>query len=285
VKDLPTGPLPLALPAWPWLQDHAVEGRPVLAAVHALELLARAAAPWLPPQGTWTSQAARFLRFLELPATGAPPEAWVALSRPPEGGLRATLQTRAPAGRSGLLRSRSHVELHFGGPAQTAPPSPAPAPDRPGFSLPADRLYAELVPFGPGFQTLVGPQLLYDGSARGEAEAPQRAAEGPPLLGSPYPLDAAFHLACAWGQRRLGRVLFPTGYRQRQILRPVEPGERVRCEVRPQAGASSRRADFDLWLHAAATGELLEWAEGVAMEDLFGGRRRVPGWLLPALAR
>ncbi len=59
-------------------------------------------------------------------------------------------------------------------------------------------------------------------------------AVGP--LGSPFPFDAALHVACAWGQRYRGIVAFPVGFDRREIAVPTRAGETYRCRVVPPAG-------------------------------------------------
>ena len=45
------------------------------------------------------------------------------------------------------------------------------------------------------------------------------------LLGSPFPLDAAMHAACVWGQRFAGIVSFPVGFEKRIIYQKTKKGD------------------------------------------------------------
>lgn len=292
--DLPEPPdiadLRIELPSLPYLRDHVVEGRPVLPAVEAVELLAGAVQRVAPGIELRCSRQASFLRFLDC-GPGSRHELSVLIVGPAEAGrgVQATLGSRSEAGRSGLARTVEHVRILFGPwPAgEIALPSPGPdeRPAPPHFSCPADRLYAELVPFGPAFRNACGTVLLGRDGAAAAVQAPEVAQPGLPgaaptrLLGSPFPLDAAFHVACAWGQRALGRVLFPTGYGLRLVHRPIAPGERLRCQVRVRGQAAADRASFDIWLFGE-DGLLCEEARGVQMQDIFRGRREPPAWLL-----
>jgi len=148
------------------------------------------------------------------------------------------------------------------------------------FRFPAQRLYAELVPFGPAYQNVTGEVFLTPAGAAAEVlggDWPE--ASGP--LGSPFPLDAAFHLACAWGQRYRGRMVYPVGFERREILRPTLTGERYRCLVvpRPGEGTSLR---FDLTIFDAA-GRPAEIVRGLRMRDIAGGSRRPPAWVREGL--
>ena len=100
-------------------------------------------------------------------------------------------------------------------------------------------------------------------------------AVGP--LGSPFPFDAALHVACAWGQRYRGIVAFPVGFDRREIAVPTRAGETYRCRVvpLPDEGAALR---FDI-LIAGGDGRPVEVIRGVAMRDISGGRRKPPAWV------
>ncbi len=276
----PARAIPVRIPNPAYLADHRAEGRSVLPAVEALQLLARVAAGAEPGCDVRASRQARFLRFLETPADRSPVEAEVQLEGA-GGALVARLVTRRAAGRAGIARARTHVEVTFGraDPGRTAAAPPldelACLPG-PCCSFPAERLYAELVPFGPCFHNAVGRVWLGEAGAVGRlVAAAHPAPDGP--LGSPFPLDAAFHLACAWGQRYAGELTFPTGYAERRVLAPIRPGEEVFCRLAP-AGREAGRLFFDLWL-LDDRGALREAALGVCMQDVSQGRLRAADWV------
>ena len=92
----------------------------------------------------------------------------------------------------------------------TLPPVPA-GREAPAetYHLPVDRLYAEMVPFGPAFQNVVSPVQLGPEGARAVVSGGATAGDDRLVqLGSPFPLDAAFHAACAWSQRFQASSLF-----------------------------------------------------------------------------
>jgi hypothetical protein len=184
-------------------------------------------------------------------------------------------------GSAGFMRTKTHVRVLFPQqPAAEKPPHPAkdPAAGLEGAceSIPPDCIYAELVPFGPGYHNICKPLMLSHEGALAVIQAPEAGIAFPPL-GSPFVLDAAFHAACVWGQRFAGVVAFPVGIDRRFVLMPVAAGERCVCRVIPVVvGRDLLR--FDLWLFTSS-GQIREVALGVRMRDVSGGRLRPPRWI------
>ena len=150
-------------------------------------------------------------------------------------------------------------------------------PAGPGFSIAAGRLYRELVPFGPAFQTLTGEIVLYRGEAQAEAVCPRQRPEPGRLLGSSFVLDGAFHAACAWGQRFAGIVAFPVGIDRRRLILPTRRGERYRVRAVPTR-ITGQMLVFAIEI-ADETGRLRERVEGVRMRDVSAGRWKPPQWI------
>jgi hypothetical protein len=126
------------------------------------------------------------------------------------------------------------------------PDDPTPIPG-PAFTVSDSRLYDELVPFGPAYRNVRGDVFLAEGGVSATVSGGDfPEAEGP--LGSPFPLDAAMHAACAWGQRYRNRVVFPIGFDRREILAPTRAGETYLCRIAPlpDEGAVLR---FDIRLY------------------------------------
>ena len=126
-------------------------------------------------------------------------------------------------------------------------PDEAIMPEGPPFTVPDSRLYDELVPFGPAYRNVRGDILLTESGVSATVSGGDfPEAEGP--LGSPFPLDAAMHAACAWGQRYRNRVVFPIGFDRREILAPTRTGETYLCRIMPlpDEGAVLR---FDIRLY------------------------------------
>jgi hypothetical protein len=138
------------------------------------------------------------------------------------------------------------------------------------------RLYADLVPFGPAYHNVVGEvSLTPDGASAEVSGGDYREAVGP--LGSPFPFDAAMHLACAWGQRYRNLVAFPVGFGCRKIVRPTLNGETYLCHVFPLPGEGAVLR-FDVRLYCV-DGRPVEIILGLKMRDITGGSLKPPAWV------
>lgn len=104
-------------------------------------------------------------------------------------------------------------------------------------------------------------------------------AAGP--LGSPFPLDAAMHAACAWGQRYRNRVVFPIGFNRREILFPTRAGEMYLCRIKPLPDEGAVLC-FDVRLHDMHR-RPVETIQGLRMRDIFLGKRIPPAWVREGL--
>lgn len=275
---------PLTIPNDVCLQDHRFMGQAVLPAVHALEHLAEAVGRVFPDVSLLSSEDIHFDKFLMLPAPDvAHVAAYAELGVSLDGKLvDAALLTRHVALKSGMTRMRVHVRARFGASADVAAFLPE-VPIRQdtqteAYRLPLDRLYAEMVPFGKAFQNVVSPvSLLPEGALATVSGGVPGSGDRALRLGSPFPLDAAFHIACAWAQRYAGIVAFPVAMQKRVILHPTLPGKDYLACVRFNA----REGDgllFDLGLHDRA-GQLCEIVQGLTMRDVSGGKLRPPHWI------
>ena len=267
---------PCLLPLGAHLVDHHYMGRPVLPAVEALQTLALAAKEHHGDQSVSYSREAAFLRFLPVKETGQTMDAVVEFKSIGKGALTCSLLTQHAAKNTAMIRFKEHVSVTF------APPPSWPllpldmvVPEGPALTMDAKRMYAELVPFGPAFHNTRGRVHLSRGGALATVTAPRLGLIGP--LGSPFPLDAAFHLACAWGQRYEGLLGFPVGYSQRLILDPTRSGEDYLAVVHP-LGRNEKTLYFDLWLLDQA-GRHREAVFGLKMEDVSRGKFTVPDWV------
>jgi hypothetical protein len=267
--------LPVTLPELPDLGDHHIGGKPTVPAVELLELLVQAAAAYdqdwvgrLPSPLAMTEVS--FPRFL--PADEIDRCTFeVALERGADS-LHATLTSRIALG-GGLRRVRVHADARLGR-ARTEPPSPPPALDC-DFEVTAERVYRELVPFGPRYRNLRGVLRLGPRGGMARVRSPMPPRQPPPLCGCPYLLDAAMHLACLWGQRFAGYVAYPTGFATRVLVKPTAAGER-RCILAPTTVAP-RRVGCNLWL-LDEQGELCDAVLGLAMSPL-AASAPAPAWI------
>ena len=274
--------MPLAIPNPGWLQDHRFLGQAVLPGVWALEQLARTVGRAFPEVALTCCTTVRFEKFLTLPPDIEEIDAVVDLAPLSDGLVEAVLLTRHVAPKSGIARMKPHARACFGltGPADHDwPPEPLPIDSqRAVCEVAAERLYAEMVPFGDAFQNIIAPVRLEAGGARTRVSGGRLADEGASLqLGSPFPLDAAFHAACAWAQRFRGIVAFPVALQQRLIRRPTRFGQGYEADIRFREEQDENLLfDLDLRDH---DGRLYEIVRGLGMRDVSGGRLQPPDWI------
>jgi hypothetical protein len=224
---------------------HAIAGKPIVPAVELLNFLAQAVDRRGISLGTpLTMRDVTFPRFL--PANDIPRCTFeVALEEPsqPGGGIRARLSSRIELP-GGIQRHRTHVAVTFGG---QVPPAAQALPEADvEYEIAAERVYRELIRFGPHFCNLQGPVRLARAAAWATVASPTPPHPNPSKAGCPYLLDSAMHLACVWGQRYAGIVAYPTGFSARKVPSPIAHGQR-RCVVMAR-GKGPRHLQFDLWL-------------------------------------
>lgn len=264
---------------FPCLRDHQFEGKAVFPAVEAMQVLAAAVRKAAPGVDVLLIHEARFDKFLYLPQSAVRIEAFADIEHLPGARVKAALITRHRASRSGITRVKEHVCLIFGGnvPLDDALSIQGMMLPGTGFEIPAGALYAEMVPFAPAYHNIQERARMWPTGAEARVLA-ARHQTPPGPLGSPFPLDAAFHTACAWGQRYAGVVAFPVGLDCRRILRPTRPGELYLAAVVPRRTTPDLLV-FDMALYDRAGG-LCERVLGARMRDVSAGRMKPPKWVL-----
>ena len=279
LTDIQPVNLPLSIPVHPWLLDHRFERTAVLPAVEMLQQMACAVQSHFHGAQVTTMQHASFDRFLRIEPACSVIDARCNLFMEENGDVRATLTTAANVGNAGIMRIKEHATVSFSATAPIVNEPPASVLNAfhiPGFEIPARRLYAELVPFGPAFQSVQDRVTLTESAATARVCAfDYPCATGP--LGSPFPLDGSLHAACAWAQRYCGMVAFPVGFDERVIVQPIAPGETVSCTSIP-ISVYEGVIRFDIWL-CDQTGNLREMIKGFEMKDVSGGRMTPPTWV------
>jgi acyl transferase domain-containing protein len=277
--------IPLEIPLRPYLKDHSVDGRAVLPAVEAVELLARAAGRFQPGTDVTAMADLRFDKFLFLDPEAQTKAAFCDLALYKNGDIQAVLATRTKSKKAAMTRVKEHATVRF---SRRKPDMPDLIPDLAFdlasalggacFTVATDDIYRELVPFGPAFRNVTRLHV-----AGGGAIAEIRTPAGPAgedrtrQLGSPFPLDAAFHAACVWGQRFADVVAFPLAVDRRRIYRNTRPGDTYFGHVTP-VRVEPGLLIFDLRIFDDG-GRLCETAAGVRMRDVSGGRLKPPQWI------
>lgn len=275
------GLAPFSLAVQPWFHDHRFNGRTILPAVEAMHLLALAAQNKFPGIDLTSMGTGRFSRFLVIAPGALEIEALIGLEKEAEDGIRASLCTQQKL--TTMTRTISHCELSFlTGSATTASLGrygPPPSDSASVLAIPAERIYRELVPFGPAYRTLQGNFSMAGEYAWSMVQAPNLPEssrdQGP--LGNPFPLDGAMHAACVHGQQPVDFVPFPVGFTERRIYRPTRSGERYWVQVQMRF-RTENELRYDVWIFDQA-GQIRETVKGLQMRDVSGGRIKPPAWI------
>jgi hypothetical protein len=268
--------VPVRLPIRPWLRDHCFNGRVILPAVEAMRLLAQTVQHLHPAGNILAMDNAKFQKFLEIPPNQDRIDILVEVGKATIQGIHARLLTRKQL--KTMTRLTSHCELLFGQASDITPlPSrPSTSARTPIVLVSAERIYRELVPFGPMYRSLYGQVSLWDDSARGSLRAPDLPLEFTPV-GSPFPLDGAMHAACVHGQRLIDFVPFPVGFISRTISKPTEPGKEYGVDVHLR-GLSPDELVYDLQIFDSRN-RIRETLTGLTMRDVSNGRIKPPDWI------
>jgi hypothetical protein len=273
-------PLEINIP--PYLFDHHLEDRCLFPAVEALITLAGVVHRNVPQADMSCLYKARFPRFLVIPQDSWQVSALVDLEDKDQSCIATRLLTSIRSKSGGIGRNVEHARVEFSmllADSFRVPSAPLPGPEPlegQVMTIPAASIYRELVPFGKAYHNIisdvsVSPQGALATLSGGESEADET------LLGSPFPFDAAFHLACIWGQRFTETVPFPTGFEKRTIRQKTKKGGRYVGRIIPVAVAQEPLI-FDALIFDLQ-GALCEDIRGIAMQDVSQGRLRPPQWI------
>ncbi|MGZ6192555.1 MAG: polyketide synthase dehydratase domain-containing protein [Syntrophales bacterium] len=271
---------PSAIEVSPYLRDHHFEGKVILPAVEALIVLANVVKLNFPQMSIRCLLKARFLRFLFIAPETERLAVIVDIENVGNGKMSAGLLTSIKSKKSEMSRALEHARVEFA--TDDSAPCPA-APFRvveklegKCISVPAAAIYRELIPFGTAYQNIIGdlavsPEGALAYLSGGNYEADEN------LLGSPFPLDAAMHAACVWGQRFSGIVPFPTGFEKRFIYQKTKKGGSYLGRVVP-VNIDQQSLMFDAWVYDL-NGTIYEAISGIKMRDVTQGRFRPPQWI------
>lgn len=276
-----TGLAPVAIAVHPWFEDHCFGGKIVLPAVETMLLLAAEVKRSCPEIDIRVMKDVRFTRFLEIPSGNTTVAALVECSRNENGSICARLLSRVRF--KAMTRMKEHGEILFPSAAESnrADTAISPAPlGGPVTAVAADRIYRELVPFGPAYHTLQETLFLSGQGAWGRLKAPvlpPTVGSIQEIIGSPFPLDGALHAACVLGQRSADFVPFPVELGRRIISRPTQAGGSYVTRVVPVSRTSDELV-FDLGIFDN-DGQIYETVTGLRMRDVSRGTIKPPRWM------
>ena len=239
-----------------YLDDHRVDGPPVLPFAVAMEAMAQAAS--LTGAGAAARRVTGLQQIRVLKGITVPePEGieTVVLATPEAGDA---VQATIAAGDGGRTRYRARVTL--GDADAVGPPAAVPGPDplaelRPFSRSPAE-VYRDLLFHGPLFQGIERIDGLDERGATAwlRASDPERCVAGPAGRGwllDPILIDCALQMQVVWGRLEWDVTLLPAeigGYAQLDRLRT---GELVRHELRPRPAITPPLCRADHWFLGA----------------------------------
>ena len=277
--------LPLDIPIRPYVSDHCFNGQAVLPAVEAMETLAQAIRRFRPATDVNCMKGATFDKFLYLDPGAEHLSAFGEISVLANGDVTAVLTTKTKSKHAVMSRLKTHATLTFPHQEASFPELPldvASAPEGVCIPVAQDKIYPDLVAFGPFYRNVIALHVTPQGAVA-EIRNPvveDAGAASSNLLGSPFALDAAFHVACVWGQRFTGIVAFPVGVNRRRIYAPTLPAETYFVHVMPTQ-VDPALLMFDLRIYDRE-GFLHEVCSGVRMRDVSAGRMRPRNGYAPA---
>jgi hypothetical protein len=263
-----------------YLFDHHFEGRCVLPAVEALIILAKAVQVHYPKVDLHYLNQARFPRFLVIPPETHHLPVMVETEDTLSGGISAVLMTSVRSKTGGIGRTLEHARVEFFG-KETSLSFASPFVDgetagEPVLIIPVESIYPGLIPFGKAFRNIIGQVSVWPGGASAHLSGGEEGPEDT-VLGSSFPLDAAFHLACIWGQRFTNQVLFPIGIEKRVIHRKTQKGGTYLGRNVPVVTGQIPFL-FDA-LILDSQGTVCEEIRGIQMQDVSQGRLHPPLWI------
>jgi hypothetical protein len=265
---------------YPYLRDHHFEGTVILSAVESMIALARAVDKFYPGMNLNCMKNARFPRFLPLATDIECRKVLVDVEKPGDGGIIVSLLTSVKSKTGKISRDVEHARVEF---VENALERLSDTPFRAVtklegdcISIPSSAVYRDLVPFGNAYQNIIGDLAVSSHGTLAYVSGGNHEADED-LLGSPFPLDAAMHAACVWGQRFAGKVCFPVGFEKRVIYQKTKKGKEYLARVAP-VSVTGESLVFDLWIYDL-NDIIFEGVSGLIMKDVSKGRIGPPEWI------
>ncbi|MEO8592213.1 MAG: SDR family NAD(P)-dependent oxidoreductase [Candidatus Solibacter sp.] len=256
-----------------YLNDHRLDGQPVLPLAVATELIAESVAQaWPHLQVT----AVRDLRMLKGVVLENGSKALRVVVKPKEvnaNGPSSVAVEIGPAGQK-RLHYRATVEL-----AERLAPAPQVVPpalhDGRPFPMPLDQLYGQWLFHGPLFQGICRVDAVGVSGIRAllASSSPQEWLAGKalgPWLIDPLVFDSALQLLVLWAREHLDMTALPAGFQSFHRY-AAPPAERVLCELRLRPETRGHSIHADIYFLDAASGAvlgILENMEGACSKAL-----------------
>jgi hypothetical protein len=271
---------PWNIEIYPYLQDHHFDRKVILPAMELLIVLAGVVKINFPPINVSYLHKARFSRFLSILPDTQRLEVFVDIETSDNGVVVASLLTSVKSKDGTISRTVEHARVEFAA-ADSAPSFVPPfrvVNKLKGncISVPSTTIYRDLVPLGTAYQNITGDlSVSPEGAVAYLSGGGNEADED--LLGSPFPLDAALHAACVWGQRFADIFALPAGFEKRIIYQKTKKGGAYLGWVVP-VKVNHESLIFDAWIYDL-DGIMFESISGIQMRDVSQGRLHPPDWI------
>jgi len=271
--------LPIKIDIEPYLRDHKVQDKVVFPAVESMQVLTANIIASYPNINVRALKNIKFGKFLYIPSQDASIEVFAEFENK-KSQIVSRLITRKISPTIGLARKIEHAVMTVDKNYQEPRPINtfnSVESQKDYLEVPAEKIYGELVPFGPSYHNIIGSIRLSETGADATIRSPDfPTLTGP--LGSPFPLDAAFHAACVWGQKYSDIIGFPVAIKKRLIFLTTQPGGTYYSRLMP-VHVDTETISFNLWIYDANR-ELYEAIEGLMMRNVYtGGSGKSPAWL------
>jgi hypothetical protein len=277
---IPKNRIPVTIHVLPHLFDHQFMGKAVLPAVEAMRILVESVRPYVENIENASIVDATFDKFLFLKEHKDAIEAFNDLEVHENGVITSKLVTRFQSGKSTITRFIEHVTINLSFSLKPVEEifDPESFRGENSFEIAPDVIYRELVPFGPAYRNIREPVFMSRNGAVASVYGGDPVDGNYSCSGSPFALDAAFHAACAWGQRYHHMVAFPVGFSERHIFSPTCFNKTYIASIKP-VHADSTLLVLDIHI-GDREGNIHEKISGVRMRDVSGGRLKPPEWIL-----
>ncbi len=233
-----------------YLGDHLLDGKPVLPAAMAAEIMAEAARRLAP--GAGQTMAVRDLRVLKGIVVEGEPQKILVTARPAApsatGGRLFELEL---AGADRRLYYRGRVEL--AAPAVKTLPAPPPLSGLQPLGKSPAELYGNWLFHGPLFQCLTGIEGISEHGMRATlrpSAARRCLAESPAgadWLIDPVAVDGGLQLALIWARWRAGITVLPSAVKAVHRFRPFSEATELLCQLEVVATLSPQSFLFNMY--------------------------------------
>jgi hypothetical protein len=271
---------PVEIRVYPYLHDHYFEGQVIFPAVEALIVMATVAVANYPQINVCHQRQARFPRFLSIDPQEQVKKIFADITEAADGSLSVSIKSMVKAKTGAISRMVEHAYVEFAA-SPVLEDSVPPLVDfqhlgGKHFNVPAATIYRDLVPFGKAYQNITGELSLSSECAIAHLYGGEGEVNDDPI-GSPFPLDAALHAACCWGQRYADIVAFPVGFAERIIYRKTKKEGKYIGRIIP-VDVSREPLMFDTLIYDL-DGTIYESVSGIQMRDVSQCRLKPPDWI------